>query len=323
MLSGMRAILPVITAAAITAAAAIVLAGCGTAHAPAAAGAHPTTTTSSTAVARQTPKQRAEADAAAILASFAVPPGATKLSSAPSAGRGALKQPFGSPFTLDLVDDAAWWQAPGQPLQVLGWEQAHLPSRFSTASGPSTAAYKGRAYAWSYDFALPAITGVLNSRGLTVLAVAAGNGTTDLRVDAQVTWIPTRAASEAVPPAARAVTLSLLANSNSGLPGPVTITDPARVRALTAFIDGLPLFPPGPRSCPMYMGDTLTLTFRARPDGPALAVATVQLSGCEEVDFTVGGKLLPQLGGPDNGRADAARVLTIAGLHWQISRLFS
>jgi len=322
MLSRMRAILPVITAAAITAAAAMVLAGCGTAHVPAAAAAR-ATTASTTAAARQTPKQRAEADAAAILASFAVPPGATKLSSAPSAGRGALKQPFSSPFTLDLVDDAAWWLAPGQPLQVLGWEQAHLPSRFSTASGPGTETYKGRAFAWGYDFTLPAITGVLNSRGLTVEAVAAGNGKTDLRVDAQVSWIPTRAASEVVPSAARAVTVSLLANSNSGLPGPVTITGPARVRALTAFIDGLPLFPPGPRSCPMYMGDTLVLTFRARPGGPALAVATVQLSGCEEVDFTVGGKLLPQLGGPDNGRSDAARVLTIAGLHWQISRLLS
>jgi hypothetical protein len=315
MLSDMRAILPVITAAA-----AIVLAGCATAHAPVGAGAHPTTT-SSTAAARPTPKQRAEAAAATILASFVVPPGATKLSGAPSAGRDALKQPGGSPISPDLVDDTAWWQAPGQPLRVLAWEQAHLPSPFSTTSGPATNTYRGRAYAWSYDFTLPAVTGVLNSRGLTVLAVAAGGGKTDLRVDAQVTWIPARAAGEAVPSAARAVTLRLLANSDSGLPGPATITDPARVRALTAFIDGLPLFPPGPRGCAMYLDDTLVLTFRARPGSPALAVATVQLSGCEEVFFTVGGKLQPQLGGPDNGRADAARVLSIAGLHWQISGL--
>jgi hypothetical protein len=315
MLSGMRAILPVVAGAAV-----IALAGCATAPAPAAGAAHPTTT-SSAAAARQTPKQRAEADAAAILASFAVPPGATKLSSAPSAGRGALKQPGSSPFSPDLVDDAGWWQAPGQPLQVLAWEQAHLPPRFSTIAGPATRTYRGVAYAWGYDFSLPAITGVLNSRGLAVEAVAAGDGKTDLRADAQVTWIPTRAASEAVPSGARAVTLSLRADGKSGLPGPVTISDPARVRALTAFVDGLPLFPPGPMDCPMYLGDTLVLTFRARPGGPALAVATVQLSGCEEVDFTVGGRLLPQLGGPDNGRADAARVLKIADLHWQLSRL--
>lgn len=270
------------------------------------------------AAAERTPKQRAEADAAAILASFAVPPGATKLSGPPSGGHGVLSEPDSAPATPDLVDDVAWWEVPGQPQQVLAWEKTHLPARFSLA-GYGTG-QSGTALAWNDDFALPAITGVLNARSLMVEAVAAGNGKTDLRVDAQVTWIPARPASEVVPSAARAVTLSLLPNINvhTTLPAPVTMTAPSRVRALAALVDGLPEFPPGSYSCPAGFGDALVLTFRARPGGPALAVATVQLSGCEEVDFTVGGKGQPALGGPDDGRPFAAHVLKAAGLHWQL-----
>jgi hypothetical protein len=277
-------------------------------------------TAAPTATAGQTPKQRADADAAAILASFAVPPGATKLSGAPSVGKGVLKQPFSVPGSPDLVDDAAWWQAPGQPQLVLGWEKAHLPPWFSDDGSGSGS--DGDVFFWGDDFSLPAITGVLDSRALEVTAVAAGDGKTDLRVDAQVTWIPARPASEVVPSAARAVTLSLLPNINvhTPLPGPVTITDPAKVRALAALIDGLPLFPPGAYNCPAAFGDALVLTFRARPVGtaPALAVATAELSGCEGIDFTVGATQEPALGGPDDGRPVAAQALKIAGLPWKL-----
>lgn len=266
----------------------------------------------------QTPEQRAEADAAAILALFAVPPGAVKLSGAPSVGHGVLDKPATSPFTSDAVDDAAWWEVPGQPQQVVSWEQAHMPHRFS-ASGYSSGR-DGNVPYWADDFTLPAITGVLFTRELMVDAEAAGNGRTDLLVNAQVIWIPARPASEVVPSAARVVTLSLLPNLNSTAapPGPVTITDPARVRALAALVDGLPLFPPVVFSCPAGFGDVLVLTFRARAGGPVLAVATVELSSCEGVDFTVSGKNEPGLGSPDGGRAFAAQVLKTAGLHWQL-----
>jgi hypothetical protein len=312
MVSGTRAILPVITAAA-----AIVLAGCGTAHAPAAGGA-PATTTSTTAAARQPPKQRAEADAAAILASFAVPPGATKLSAAPSAGGSALSQPVSVPGDPDLVDDASWWQAPGQPQQLLAWEQAHLSHRFSAAG--SSSGWNGHDFSYGDQFSLPAITGVLYSRELAVEAVAAGAGQTDLRVDSQVTWIPARAAGAVVPSATGAVTLSLRPNVNlrTPLPGPVTITNPDKVRKLAALVDRLPLFPPGAYQCPPAVGNALVLTFRARPGGPALAVATAELSGCGEIDLAIGAKQQPELGGPDDGRAVAVQALRIAGLPWQL-----
>jgi hypothetical protein len=313
-----------VVSAMVLAACTALVAGCATAssrtsvttaaHSPG----QPTPSNLRTTPGAQTPRQRAEADAAAILASFAAPPGASRLSGAPSAGQGVLKKPFQQPADPDLVDDVSWWQAPGQPRQLLAWEQAHLPHRFS-ADG-SGSGQDGQVVYWGDGFSLPAVTGVLDSRTLLVEAVAAGGGKTDLRVDAQVTWIPARPATEAVPSAARAVTLSLLPNMNSHakLPGPVTITKPDQVRALAALIDGLPEFPPGMYSCPAAFGDALVLTFRARPAGPALAVATVELSGCEGVDFTIGVKQQPGLGGPEEGRTVAAQAVKIAGLNWQL-----
>jgi hypothetical protein len=323
MSSDARRTRPAVAGAIVLAACAALVAGCATA----------TTRTSVTTVARapsppsspntparpaQTPRQRAEADAAAILAAFAVPPGASKLSAAPSAGQGVLKNPFQQPMDPDLVDDASWWQAPGTPGQVLAWETAHLSHRFS--AGQSGSGQDGQVVYWADGFTLPAITGVLDSRTLLVEAIAAGGGKTDLRVDAQVTWIPARPASELVPSAARAVTLSLLPNLNSGAkpPGPATITKPDQVRALAALINGLPEFPPAVYSCPAGFAGELVLTFRARPAGPALAVVTVELSGCQGVDVTIGGKPQPRLGDLAEGRPVAAQALKIAGLDWRL-----
>jgi hypothetical protein len=265
-------------------------------------------------------EQRAVADANAILASFAVPPGARKLPAAPTVGGGVLKQPEQLPSTPDLVDKSGWWLAVGAPRQVLGWEVAHLPRRFSGGGGgygSSTFGF-GAVTTWFDVFSLPAIPAVLDSRQLIVEVVADG-GKTAIRVDSQVTWLPARPAGEMVPSAVRAVTVSeyLGWNVDRRPPKPVTITDPAKVRALAALIDGLPM-PPRfgiiAESCPDGNGSDLTLAFSARLGGPALAVATVALSGCPGVDFTIGGKQQPALGATS---ALGTQILTIAGLPWK------
>ena len=128
-----------------------------------------------------------------------------------------------------------------------------------------------------------------------------------------------RPLSEKVPVTAQAVTISMDLGSNQGgtmPPKAVTITDPAKVRALTALINGLALFPPGAYNCPAGFGDNLVLTFRAGPRTPALAVATVDLAGCDGVDFTLNGKPQPPLAGP--GTDNGPRILKTAGLEWKI-----
>jgi hypothetical protein len=55
------------------------------------------------------------------------------------------------------------------------------------------------------------------------------------------------------------------------------------------------------------------LTFRARPGGPALAVATDMLDGCGGVGLTIGGKSQPGL-----ANVSGTRILAIAGLTWKL-----
>jgi hypothetical protein len=298
--------------------AAIALAGCAVAH-PAG---QTTGSTGSTVTTTQSnprpaagPQQRAVADADAILASFAVPPGARKLAAAPSVDKGALKTSIQIPGTPDLVDKADWWLAPGQPHQVLAWEAAHVSHRYSFEGTGSVSGTAGSEQIWSDMFSLPVITGVLDSRELAVEVVQDGDKTA-IRVDAQVTWQPATPPSEKVPAAAKAVTISMDLGLNQGgkkPPKPVTVTDPAEVGELRALINSLPLAPPGMFSCPAGFGDNLVLTFRARPGGPALAVATDLLSGCRGVGLTIGGKSQPGLSG-----ASGTQILKIAGLPWKI-----
>jgi hypothetical protein len=309
---------------ALSAAAVVALAGCTVVPAPArGAASRPAASASGTARTAAkpapspspSPKQRAVADADAIFAAFAVPPGARKLPSAPSVGGGALARPSQSPVSPDLLDKAGWWLAPGPPQQVLAWEAAHRPHRFSVAGTGSSSGPSRTVTIFNDIFSLPVIYGVLDWRALVVQAVADGRKTA-IRVDAQVTWIPARPASEKIPAAAQVVTISQDLGGNQGSaepPRPVTITDPVKVRQLVALIDGLPLTDPDEFSCPRGFGDSLTLTFRAGPGQPALAVATAELSGCPDVDFTIGGKPQPAL-----AAVSGPLILKIAGLPWKI-----
>lgn len=162
------------------------------------------------------------------------------------------------------------------------------------------------------------------SVALAVTACAAGEGSSV--TPAQTSSSPAsasadaaRPASEKVPAAAKAVTITLDLGLNQGgrkPPKPVTITDPAKVRALTALINGLALFPPGSFHCPADFGGNLVLTFRAGPRTPALAVAAADLAGCDGVDFAIGGKTQPALAGP--GTDTGPQILKLAGLPWKL-----
>ena len=135
-------------------------------------------------------------------------------------------------------------------------------------------------------------------------------------VDAQVTWQPAVPPSEKVPADAKAVTISMNLGLNQGgkkPPKPVTITGPAKVGELKALINSLPLTKPGDFHCPPEFGDNLVLTFRGRPGGQALAIATDILSGCGGIDLTIGGKSQPEL-----ASLSGTRILGIAGLPWKL-----
>jgi hypothetical protein len=296
-------------------AAALTAAGCGTAHAPATTPTQPPTHPGPSAQSL-TPQQRAEADAAGIVKSFPVPPGGRQVQSPPLANAGVLKYPTEVPGDPDLVDRAAWFTAPGAPANVLAWEKQHLPQEF-TPTGISTLGSPPLTEPAVTDmYSLPPVDDVLDSRQFLVEAVRDG-GNTAIRIDAQVTWLPARTASDQVPAKAKAVTITMNPDPNhrgEKLPRPATITDPAKVRKLAALINSLPEYTPGLRGClPDETGASLTLTFRASPQGPPLAAATSQLSNCQDIKLTVGGKPQPDLQG-----AIGQKILQVAALPWTV-----
>jgi hypothetical protein len=317
-------------------AAALALADCAVTHSPAtaagrtaAAAAHPATATA------QSPRQRAEADAAAILAAFVVPPGARKLPGPPSGQASQLKDIAGSSASPNWIDKAGFWQVKGDPQQVLAWTASHV-GRSNTPLSPTTylPTPARPQTVWERDYALPPVPAVEDTRELTVEVADAGNGQAAIRVDAQVTWLPARQASEMVPATATAVTLRAIPdpNLNRKPPQPVTITSPEAVRRITAIVNSLPVFPPGWRECGSGRGEieALVLTFLAAPQGTALATAYVSTEGCEPVFLAVGSQKITsetptwdapgvtELGAPFGGRVFAGTVLKTAGLKWNL-----
>jgi hypothetical protein len=214
---------------------------------------------------------------------------------------------------------------PGTPQAVLAWESRHLPSRFARMGSGSTTVGSG-VTEWYDMFSLSA-TSVLDSRQLLVAAISAGAKTTDLRVDAQVTWLPARPAGSMVDSASvHAVTFTLIPPVNGGAkpPKPATVTGKAKVAALVKLINSVPSASPAVYNCGPDDGSALKLTFSAnpgsaQPGNSGLAVSTSSLSGCVYTSLTVGGHTY-QLGGPGlgNGPALAAKAVHIAGLTWKL-----
>jgi hypothetical protein len=284
---------------------AVAIAACGTQSATTTGGA------SGTAGA-QTPKQRAEADAAAMLRAFVPPPGAKRLSGPPDLPGGVLKRPITYLGDATQANGVVFWEAPGDPQALIAWEEAHIAKRFTLGDadfGPP---------AWDRMFQLPPIPGVLTSRSIVMEAASMGGGETGIRVDAEVGWQPPRTASTKIPPTATVVTIAEQPNfspNHKRLPTPVTITDQKVVRKLVALINALPISPLNnvAVSCPATMGIGLDLTFRAKPGGQVLAQALTGQACAGGVALILHGTKSIAL-----NRASDKQILDLAGLRWKL-----
>jgi hypothetical protein len=287
--------------------AAVVLSGCGSQPFGQPAAGH-----TGTAGPAASPRQRAVADAARIMASFPRPPGAVRTGPIAS-----LAQPGERPATPDLASLTRWWQVPGRPQGVLAWIGAHLPSGYSpdgTGRGNGS---------WIDTFALPAVPGVLTERELVVLAVH-DRGQTAIRVDAQVVWLSARSAAERIPAGVTTITVTPVFGFNRNprarrLDHAFTVTDPAKVARIVALVNGLTRFPDGTFSCPADFGGQMRLTFFTRPGRPAAAQLIAEYAGCGVVSVRIGGRAMPALSEyPQSGPRLPQRVLAIAGVSWPV-----
>jgi hypothetical protein len=256
------------------------------------------------------PRQLAEANAAVILAAFRSPPGAAR------SGRIAVSWLDQSPAmpTGNLVTKTAWWRAPGDPQAVLHWVQAHLPSRF-TLQGSGTVGQASVLHLWFDQFALRPVSNVLPDRWLLVSVASDGLDITAVRVDAEVTWMSPKPATERIPAAAKVVTITPVTGVKPvpSTDRPVTVTG-KEVTSIAKAVDDLPLFPPGIFHCPADFGRGIELTFRATPSGPVLAMVTADYSGCGLVQVAVNGQLKPELW---HGASLEQQVFKIAHITWK------
>jgi hypothetical protein len=314
------------------------LAGCGSQRAGAGAPASGSITPGGTAAAAAasasarastgTPAQRAAADAAGLLAAFPVPPGAVRTGALPVSWLSQSPERDEGP---DVATRTGWWRVAGQPVTVLGWIRAHMPSGFSLElSGasepggpriviepvsPRPGATQPGARMWFDQFTKPPVANVLSARWLVVSVAGYGTGQTAIRVDSEVAWVPAKPVAERIPAAATVVTVAPVLG-NGPVPAydqPVTITDPVKVAKIAAVVNALPLFQQGRMMCPMDRGASMRLTFRTSATGPALAVVTADTTGCHTVAVTISGHQYPMLGG---GNSMEQQVMTIAGVHW-------
>lgn len=270
-----------------------------------------------------TPQQQAKADAAAMLAAFAPPPGATRLSSAPTGSGGVLRHKAFFVGIEDQVDDVSFWRVPASAASVLAFEKAHLPRLFTLGQWGgvgdihgTTPHPNGTTYgAWYDTWGLSGVPGVIALRALTVEVTDPSSSVAYVRVDSNVSWIPVRPAAEKVPAGVKVVTITASPNMNhpKGTPAPVTVTSPAKVAQIVAVIDGLSLDTGGAHGCLLEEGKGITLSFRAKPGGPVLATAGEPIPSCGDVGFVIGGVRQPALA--DWG-SFTTKVLTAAGVHW-------
>lgn len=292
------------------------------------------TTSTSQAATSQSHQRQAQADAAAILAGFVVPPGGRKLPGPPTGQAKELKRISGSSGSPNWIDKTGFWQVKGDPQQVLAWTASHVGRSHLGGGLQTSLPVPGQPETiWQRDYLFPPVPGVEDSRELTVETADAGHGQTAIRVDAQVTWLPARTASEMVPAAATTVTLSVVPDdgtSNRKPPQPVTITSPAVVRRISAMVNALPVFPPGPRECGFGRGDDLVLVFQAARPGRTLATAYINGGGCQVVLLGMGAAKLTvgtpwsargvtALGVPYSGHAFALTVMKAAGSTWNLA----
>jgi hypothetical protein len=276
------------------------------------------------------PQQRAKADAAWIVASFAPPPGWTRLSHAPSGVHGALSH---QPVTMsddpgaDVVDDSSLWQVLGPPSGVFSYERAHLPARFQS-QGRGVGYLGGPGFQLTYvDFTVQSGLGPGETAALLVGAIVSTSGQTYVRADAQVTWLPSRPAATFLPAARiHAVVATVVPDPNDTRkpPPPVTITDPVKVGQLVSLVNGLLMDPPGPAECGAASGWGLQMEFLAAVGGPRLATAFADSADCGGVVLLMGaGRLVSRLwasgGEVGLGRYNvrlAEQAAAICGINW-------
>jgi hypothetical protein len=252
-------------------------------------------------------RRAARLDAASLLTKLNLPAGATSAPSEPAHDHGYLK-----PLPLLASEFAsatahAWWTVPGDPQSVIDAIEADPPTGATQAGTGSGGNFKTGTSELDVGYQWPPQAGVLGTRLVRVTVTSLGGAMSGVLAESQSVWIVPRPASERIPAATRIVQItSTVPGAANG--GNLTITRHTRVDSIVALLNRLPIVQPGVTGCPALVlpAKTITMTFRARPGGAALAVLrfvdyrpwkAAYSSECEPVQLTIGGRRRDALNG--------------------------
>jgi hypothetical protein len=247
----------------------------------------------------------AQADAAAMLAEVPLPVGSSESSTDPAEAGSLLAGPgFGPPGTPNAVDEHAWWLVPVTPAEALAYICAHLPpgttrplSFGGGLMGPNVPENMIAGFTWPG-----------NAGTLAVWVVRLANGSTALRMDAEVVWVTPRAASDRIPAGARLLTIGVHEPGGASIGFesmrravlgrlPFRVTSIARIEKIVALLNELRVHQPGVRHCPRGFGGSVELNFYTSPSASPLAVADITAEGCGGVSLMIDGMAQPELEG--------------------------
>ena len=309
------------TVTAVTATAAVLLAGCGTrtADLPPRGRPGPAATASTGPAASTGPvagtgpgtgrepaagsRAGAQALARRLLLRLGLPPGARPV---PMRMRPPLlRQPQVSYGGTHQADVHALFRLSEPMTAVQGFLRAHPPGGMKLSGYGQLSSAAGVTMMTVSD-APRSLPAGINSAELSTAVVPAAGGGSLLRADAAVTWYPARSAAEWIDPARyREAVVSITMFNPRRHTVTRAITSPGAIARLAEQANGLHAAPYQQLSCPAILA-SYRITF-VPAAGPAPRVL-VTPSGCLTVGVTVAGAAQPQLWG-DTGLIGAAKLL--------------
>jgi hypothetical protein len=242
-------------------------------------------------------KALAEAEAGSLLATIALPAGASRSAGEPAGAGGQLASGAVRRDLGDLVDRPAWWVVPGAPSTVMSYIQSHEPNVRPFSSRFPVTLESGALYD---RLQLTEGVGAIGERWLILAAVALPGGATAMRADAQVLWLRPR---DAIPPGIRLIRISAsIRRGTHPTAKSLTVRTPRRVSAVLALVNSLDPVRPTllVHSCPAPFG-SVRIAFYVRGPRPRARLAA-SIGGCGGVQLAIEGKpAQPALREPGSG----------------------
>ena len=307
--TGMRARRGSVMVTAVTATAAVLLAGCGTGTAgpPGRGGTTPAATASARPGSGADPaagsRAGAQALASRLLSRLVLPPGArpARLQTLPP----SLRQPQVGYGGIDTAYVHRVFLLRQPMTAVQAFLKGHLPTGMRSL-GSGQQSNSGGITMEMVSFNQRSLPAGIHSAELNTAVVPAAGGGSLMRVDATATWYPARSAAEHIDPGgyrAAVVSITMFNPKRHTVTG--TFTDRRVIARLAGLANGLHAAPDVPMSCPALLASYRITFVPASGRAPRVVVTP---SGCLTVGVTVAGAAQPELWG-DAALIRAAQLL--------------